>query len=631
MNTDYSAPPATSTLLRIATAGSVDDGKSTLVGRLLYDSKALHEDQVAALTRLAQSRGLDEPDLALLTDGLRAEREQGITIDVAYRYFATPRRTFIIADTPGHVQYTRNMVTGASTAHLAIVLVDARNGVVTQSRRHGFIAALLRTPHVLLAVNKMDLVDYDEVTFRAIAHTYAEFAQQVGIPALTCIPIAALQGDNVVERSAHMHWYRGPSLLEHLETVEIPADVLPRDLRLPVQLALRPHAQFRGVAGQIASGRIEPGDAVRVLPSGARSRVRSVLVGGSEVKAAEAGDSVVVTLEDDVDAGRGDLIVQDGREPEVTDRIESTLCWLGEEPLDPRREYILQHTTHTTYARLDAGQDGIERIDVDTLARMQVATLALNEIGRAWLRTAQPLAFDPYAANRVTGAFILIDPHTHNTVAAGMIERATPRPDALRHLVWEEAAVALEEREARNGHAGAVLWFTGLSGAGKSTLAQRVERRLFALGAHTFRLDGDNVRHGLNADLGFDDAGRRENIRRVANVARLAQEHGAIVLCTFISPFRADRAAARALLPEGRFLEIYVRCGLEECERRDPKGLYARARRGEIPQFTGISSPYEEPDAPEIVADTAQYDAETLADQILRALRSRGIMNTEEF
>jgi bifunctional enzyme CysN/CysC len=627
-------------LLRIATAGSVDDGKSTLVGRLLYDSKALHDDQLEALARVASERGQGAPDLALITDGLRAEREQGITIDVAYRYFSTPRRSFIIADTPGHLQYTRNMVTGASTADLAIVLVDARRGVVTQSRRHGFISALLRIPHMLVAVNKMDLAGYAERAFRAVEEEFSAFIARLG-PALAprslaFVPLSALHGDNVVSRSARMPWYGGPSLVELLEGVA--AQPVPDGdrLRLPVQLALRPHQDFRGFAGQIVAGRVALGDAVRVLPAGHASRIAGIHLGGEAVSAAGRGDAVVVELADAVDVGRGDMLVPPGGAAQVAARFECTLCWLGEEPLDPRTDYLLQHTTRQTTARVTAL---LHRVDVDTLAQEAAATLELNDVGAAQIKTAVPLCFDPYDADRATGSLILIDPRTHNTVAAGLIRRALPearpapagrtlagRTLAGYTVVWEAAPVGRAEREARNGHRAAVLWFTGLSGAGKSTIAAALERRLFGLGCQTVRLDGDNVRHGLNGDLGFGDADRAENIRRAAHVAQLAFEHGQIVLCTFISPFRADRALARGLLPEGRFLEIYVACRLDECARRDPKGLYARARRGEIGHFTGISSPYEEPLAPEFVAQSDAMGVDEIVTGIVDTLRRRGIL-----
>jgi bifunctional enzyme CysN/CysC len=656
-------------LLRIATAGSVDDGKSTLIGRLLYDSKAIHEDQLQAIARASRQRGDAAVDLALLTDGLRAEREQGITIDVAYRYFATPRRKFIIADTPGHIQYTRNMVTGASTAELAIVLVDARKGVVTQSRRHGFLAALLQIPHIVVAVNKMDLVDFREEVYRDIVDEYSAFAARLAVRGLDFIPISALLGDNVVNESAHMPWYRGPSLVHFLENVQVGATRNVVDFRFPVQLALRPHQGFRGFAGLVASGTIAPGEEIAVLPSGRTSRVRTIVAGDEVVPVAEPGASVVLTLEDEIDVSRGDMIVRRSSLPQVADALECVLCWLGEEPLNPQRGYWLQHTTRQVRAFVT---DVAYRIDVDTLQRELADTLQLNEIGHVHIHTAQPLFYDPYVVNRATGSFILVDPFSHNTVAAGLIRRraagAAGADEAGRwrqvrghvgeldethlaqgangkfngdhpaggaparnvgrssNVVWQGTPITREERATRNGHQAAVLWFTGLSGAGKSTLAHLLERRLFALGCQTFALDGDNVRHGLNGDLGFAQADRQENIRRVAEVARLAFDHGQIALCTFISPLAADRDRARALLPAGRFLEIHVRCDLEECRRRDPKGLYERALRGEIADFTGVSAPYEEPVNPELVVDTGRETPETIVETILGELVRRAII-----
>lgn len=618
-------------LLRFTTAGSVDDGKSTLIGRLLLDSKAILEDQMAAIERASRNRGDPYLDLALLTDGLRAEREQGITIDVAYRYFATPRRKFIIADTPGHIQYTRNMVTGASTADLAVILIDARNGVVTQSKRHGFIASLLGIPHIVVAVNKMDLVGYRQEVFEAIAAEYRAFASKLNVPDLTFIPISALRGDNVVTPSPAMPWYDGPTLLHHLEHVHVGAGRNLVDFRFPVQMAIRSHPDFRGYAGQIASGTIMPGEEVLVLPSGQMSRVREIIVYGRTLAEAAAGDSVVLRLADEIDVSRGDMIVRRHNLPLVADRLECTLCWMNEEPLRLGVPYIVQHTTRQVIGQITTLN---YRIDVDTLHREPAATLQLNEIGRVLLETARPLYCDPYVMNRATGGFILIDPSTNNTVAAGMIRRAAqngivalqpPRPHSS-DVAWEEATISRAAREARNGHAAAVLWLTGLSGSGKSTVARLLERRLFTQGVQTFRLDGDNVRHGLNGDLGFSPADRQENIRRVAEVAKLAFEHGAVVLCTFISPFRRDRDFARSLIPAGRFFEIYVKCSVATCEARDPKGLYARARRGEIPEFTGVSSPYEEPTAPELIADTETRSAEEIVEEILALLRARGIL-----
>ena len=620
-------------LLRFTTAGSVDDGKSTLIGRLLLDSKAILEDTLAAMERASKQRGDPYLDLALLTDGLRAEREQGITIDVAYRYFSTPRRKFIIADTPGHVQYTRNMVTGASTAELAIVLIDARKGVLTQSKRHGFLASLLQIPHILVAVNKMDLVDFDESTFQAIVEDYRGFASKLAVQDIAFIPISALLGDNVVNRGVNMPWYDGPSLLHHLEHVNVGAGRNLVDFRFPVQMALRPHQDFRGFAGQIASGSITPGEEVVALPSGRTSRVRKISTYGGELAEASAGDSVVIVLEDELDVSRGDMLVRRHNLPQVASRFECILCWMNEEPLNPEGTYLLQHTTRQVRATISELN---YRIDVDTLHREPAQTLQLNEIGRVQLTTSQPLFFDPYQINRATGGFILIDPYTHNTVAAGMIRGQaqelddiaprTPERPKSSNVVWESTAIMRAAREERNGHQAAMLWFTGLSGSGKTTVARLLERRLFAVGAQTFYLDGDNVRHGLNGDLGFSAADRQENIRRVAEVARLAFDHGAIVICTFISPFARDRKFARSLLPEGRFIEIFTKCDIELCKRRDPKGLYAKALRGEIQEFTGISSPYEAPTAAELVIETDLVSAEDAVEQIIGELTQRGII-----
>ncbi|MEZ4860943.1 MAG: sulfate adenylyltransferase subunit CysN [Caldilineaceae bacterium] len=623
-------------LLRFSTAGSVDDGKSTLIGRLLYDSKAIFEDQMEAVERASLQRGDAYVDLALLTDGLRAEREQGITIDVAYRYFATPKRKFIIADTPGHIQYTRNMVTGASTAELAIILIDARKGVVTQSKRHGFIASLLQIPHILVAVNKMDLVDYDQHAYARIVAEYSDFAAKLAFRDLTFIPISALKGDNVVHKSEQMPWYDGPSLLHHLEHVNVGASQNLVDFRFPVQTVIRPHQDFRGFAGQIASGSISPGEEVVVLPAGRSSRVKSIVTYEGELDEAIAGDSVILTLEDEIDVSRGDMIVRKNNLPQVANQLECTICWMNEEPMNPSGSYILQHSTRRVRAFINELN---YRIDVDTLHRESVETLRLNEIGRVKLTTTQPLFFDSYQLNRGTGNFILIDPHTNTTVAAGMIRRRArtldevvpqqPERQRSSNVVWESSQITRGARERQNGHSAAVLWFTGLSGSGKSTVARQLEKRLFELGCRTFYLDGDNVRHGLNGDLGFSDADRKENIRRVAEVAHLGFEHGNLTLCTFISPFSADRDFARTLIPPGRFIEIYVKCDIEVCKRRDPKGLYARALRGEIKEFTGISSPYEEPVRPELVIETDVHSTEESITQILEYLVRQGMIKGE--
>lgn len=626
-------------ILRFSTAGSVDDGKSTLIGRLLYDSKAIFEDQLQAIEQASSARGDAAVELALLTDGLRAEREQGITIDVAYRYVTTPRRKFIIADTPGHIQYTRNMVTGASTTELAIVLVDARKGVLTQSKRHTFIASLLQIPHLVVAVNKMDLVGYSEDVYKQIVADYNAFVGRLNVRDVVYIPISALHGDNVVRQSDTMPWYDGTTLLHHLETVNIGANRNSIDFRLPVQYVIRPHQNFRGFAGQIVSGRVAIGDEVVSLPTGLRSQVSAIWRGEENCERASVGDSVVLTLSDEIDISRGDMLVRVRNLPHKSNQIDATLCWVNEEPMHPRGSYWLQHSTRQVRAFL---QDLNYRINVDTMHREAADILQLNEIGRVQITTTQPLFFDSYQINRATGSFILIDPHTNNTVAAGMIRDRARRVSELverteqnerqrsDNVVWEQTDITLPMRETLNGHQAAVLWFTGLSGAGKSTISQALEQRLYGLGVRTFSLDGDNVRHGLNGDLGFSPQERMENIRRVAEVAKLAFEHGNIVLCTFISPYAADRAVARSLVPEGRFWEVYVKCDLSVCQQRDPKGLYARALQGEIPNFTGITAPYEEPQQPEIVVETDLHTAAALSAKILQELMRAGVVSPKE-
>ena len=626
-------------ILRFSTAGSVDDGKSTLIGRLLYDSKAIFEDQLQAIEQASSARGDAAVELALLTDGLRAEREQGITIDVAYRYVTTPRRKFIIADTPGHIQYTRNMVTGASTTELAIVLVDARKGVLTQSKRHTFIASLLQIPHLVVAVNKMDLVGYSEDVYKQIVADYNAFVGRLNVRDVVYIPISALHGDNVVRQSDTMPWYDGTTLLHHLETVNIGANRNSIDFRLPVQYVIRPHQNFRGFAGQIVSGRVAIGDEVVSLPTGLRSQVSAIWRGEENCERASVGDSVVLTLSDEIDISRGDMLVRVRNLPHKSNQIDATLCWVNEEPMHPRGSYWLQHSTRQVRAFL---QDLNYRINVDTMHREAADILQLNEIGRVQITTTQPLFFDSYQINRATGSFILIDPHTNNTVAAGMIRDRARRVSELverteqnerqrsANVVWEQTDITLPMRETLNGHQAAVLWFTGLSGAGKSTISQALEQRLYGLGVRTFSLDGDNVRHGLNGDLGFSPQERMENIRRVAEVAKLAFEHGNIVLCTFISPYAADRAVARSLVPEGRFWEVYVKCDLSICQQRDPKGLYARALQGEIPNFTGVTAPYEEPQQPEIVVETDLHTAAALSAKILQELMRAGVVSPKE-
>ena len=627
--------PISSDLLRFTTAGSVDDGKSTLIGRLLYDAKSIFEDQMEAMERASQGRGDAYLDLALLTDGLRAEREQGITIDVAYRYFATPRRKFIIADTPGHIQYTRNMVTGASTAELAIILVDARKGVLTQSKRHAFLSTLLQIPHLVVAVNKMDLVEYREDVFDRIVEDFREFSAKLDVQDVVYIPMSALLGDNVVDKSEKMPWYDGSTLLHHLETVNTGTTRNAVNFRFPVQYVIRPTQDFRGYAEQVASGRVAVGEEVVVLPSGLSSRVASLVTFDGEQAEAEAGESIVITLEDNIDVSRGNMLVRTRNLPHKSNRLDVTLCWMSETPLDPKASYWLQHTTRMVRALVSELN---YRIDVDTMHREQTDTLQLNEIGRVQLTTTEPLFFDPYQLNRTTGNFILIDPYTNSTVAAGMIRDRSRQVDELvdvtsrgerpasENVLWEQGTISRAMRETLNGHKGAVLWLTGLSGSGKSTISRLLEQRLYRMGCHTFYLDGDNLRHGLNGDLGFAPEARKENIRRVGEVAKLAFEHANLVLCTFISPYTADRDFARSLLPEGRFFEIYVKCDIEVVKRRDPKGLYARALAGEIKGFTGIDAPYEEPVHPELVVETDLHSADELVEQILDSLRRAGIV-----
>ncbi len=625
-------------LLRFTTAGSVDDGKSTLIGRMLYDTKSLFEDQIAQVEQTSHDRGDAYVDLALFTDGLRAEREQKITIDVAYRYFATPRRKFIIADTPGHIQYTRNMVTGASTAELAIVLIDARKGVQTQSKRHGFIATLLRIPHIVVAVNKMDLVGYDEAVYDNIVNEYSDFIAKLNPQDVTFIPVSALVGDNVVEKSDNMPWYGGPALLHHLEHVNVGASQNVVDFRYPVQYVLRPNQDFRGYAGQVASGRISPGEDVVVFPAGLESKIKEIVTLGGNVAEGTAGDAVTLTLADEIDISRGDMIVRKGNLPQKSNNIDATVCWMSEAPLDTGKTYQLQHTTRlvrTIVTKINY------RIDVDTMHREEAETLRLNEIGRIQLTTTQPLFYDSYAINRATGSFILIDPASNNTVAAGMIRGESRDVDDLldvrsdtqarrrqrsENIVWEAGALTLEERETLNGHRAAVLWFTGLSGSGKSTVANHLERELYRRGVHTMALDGDSLRHGLNGDLGFSAQDRAENIRRVAEVAALGFSHANVMLCSVISPYQRDRDYARSIVPNGRFFEIYTKCDLQVLKRRDPKGLYARALSGEIKNFTGITAPYEEPEHAELVVETDVDSPDTIVAKLLTLLEDAGII-----
>ena len=606
----------TKPLLRFITCGSVDDGKSTLIGRLLYDSKRLFDDQLATLTADSKRHGTraGEIDYALLLDGLAAEREQGITIDVAYRYFDTERRKFIVADCPGHEQYTRNMATGASTADLAVVLVDARKGLLTQTRRHSYIVSLLGIRHVVLAVNKMDLVDYDQAVYDEIVGGYQALAAQLGIGQVTCIPLSALHGDNLSLQSQAMPWYRGPRLLEHLETLDISTQDTRVGLRLPVQYVNRPHQNFRGFAGTIAAGITHPGDEVIVLPSGRRSHVASLFVGEREVELARAGQAVTLTLADEIDVSRGDVIAAAGDPPQVADQFAAHLLWMDDAALLPGRPYWLKIGARTVAATVSEIK---HRIDVNTQEHLAAKRLELNEVAYVNLSLDESIAFAPYAENRALGGFILIDRHSNNTVAAGTLDFALRRAGNVH---WQHLEVDKAARARIKGQSPQVLWFTGLSGAGKSTIANLVDKRLHALGYHTFLLDGDNVRHGLNRDLGFTDEDRVENIRRVAEVARLMADAGLIVLVSFISPFRAERQMARARFEEGEFLEIFVDVPLQVAEQRDAKGLYRKARAGEIPNFTGIDSPYEVPEHAELHLPAGIESPETLAAQVLEKL-----------
>ncbi len=615
-------------LLRFITCGSVDDGKSTLIGRLLHDAALIYEDHLDAIARDSARFGTtgDAPDLALLVDGLQAEREQGITIDVAYRYFSTEKRKFVIADTPGHEQYTRNMATGASTAQAAVLLVDARHGVQPQTIRHTRIVTLLGIRHLVLAINKMDLVDWRRERFDAIHDDVRDVLAKLGVEdaTLTAIPLSALHGDNVVHASPHTPWYAdagGVPLMEHLETLDARPDRRGDDLRLPVQLAVRPDATFRGYAGTLASGTIAVGDEVMILPARTRSRVARVLGVDGDVPRAAAPHPVTITLEDERDVSRGDLITHPGRAPSVATRVEADLVWMAEAPLRPGVPYDVKLATKTTGAAVAALHHrlNLTTLETEPAEDDEGPALHLNEVGAATLTFTAPVAFDPYEAVPATGAFILIDRIDDVTVGAGMIRGAARREDARRapNVAWQTTHVDRAVRAAQKGQTPRVVWFTGLSGAGKSTLADALERRLVGLGKHTYLLDGDNVRHGLNRDLGFDDAGRVENVRRIGEVAKLMTDAGLIVLTAFISPFREDRRSVREMLDPGRFVEVFVDVPLDVAEARDPKGLYARARAGDIRDFTGIDSPYERPHDPEVVIDGVATPVEEAVDHLV--------------
>jgi bifunctional enzyme CysN/CysC len=611
---------AQKSLLRFLTCGSVDDGKSTLIGRLLYDSKLILEDQLASLERDSVRHGTtgEDLDLALLVDGLEAERQQGITIDVAYRFFTTNRRAFIVADTPGHEQYTRNMATGASNADLAVILIDARKGVLTQTKRHSYICSLLGVRHLVLAVNKIDLMDYDEAVFDRIVADYRAFAETLGFTSIVPVPMSARHGDNVTIRSTKTPWFTGPTLIEHLETIDVDSDTAAKPFRFPVQWVNRPNLDFRGFSGTIASGTVRPGDRVTVAASGRETAVARIVTFDGDVAEARAGDAVTLTLADEVDIARGDLLAPPTERPEVADQFAAHVIWMGDEALLPGRPYLMRIGTRYVPVKITTLK---HKVDIDTLDHLAARTLSLNEIGVCNLSATSPVAFDAYADNRETGAFILIDRYTNATVGAGMIEFGLRRAANIHR---QALLVGRADHEQLNGHKPAVLWFTGLSGSGKSTIANLVERQLHDRGVRTFLLDGDNVRHGLNRDLGFSDADRVENVRRVGEVAKLFVEAGTIVLCSFISPFRAERRMVRELFAADEFLEVFVDTPLEDCIARDPKGLYAKALDGKIANFTGVSSPYEPPEHAELVLATAALAPEAAAEAVIAELELRG-------
>jgi len=618
---DYLVAQEKKSLLRFLTCGSVDDGKSTLIGRLLSDTRQIFEDQLAALERDSRKHGTtgEEVDFALLVDGLEAEREQGITIDVAYRFFATPKRKFIVADTPGHEQYTRNMATGASTADLAIVLVDARQGVLRQTRRHSIIASLLGIRHIVVAVNKIDLVGFDEAVFAKIAEDYRAFAADLGFKSIVPIPLSARYGDNVTARSPRMNWYAGPTLIGHLETVAVDDEALALPFRFPVQYVNRPNLDFRGFAGTIASGSVAEGDEIVVAKSGTSARVKRIVTRDGDLKEAVAGQAVTLVLDEEIEVSRGNMLVAAAARPQVADQFAANIVWFDEQALLPGRSYILRTATDQASATVSELK---HRLNVNDFAHEAAKSLAMNEVGVVSIATRAPIVFDPFAQNRATGAFILVDRITNATVGAGMILHPLRRAENIH---WQSLDVGKRARADMKNQRPAVLWFTGLSGSGKSTIANLLEKKLHATGRHTYLLDGDNVRHGLNRDLGFTDADRVENIRRVAEVAKLMADAGLIVIVSFISPFKAERRMARELMVGGEFVEVFVDTPFEECARRDPKGLYARALKGEIKNFTGVDSPYEAPENPEVRLKTLGRTPEDMVDILDRWLAERDL------
>ena len=611
-------------LLRFITCGSVDDGKSTLIGRLLWDSKLIFEDQLAALESDSKKVGTQggEIDYALLLDGLQAEREQGITIDVAYRFFSTDKRKFIVADTPGHEQYTRNMATGASNADVAVMLVDARKGILTQTKRHSYIVSLVGIRNVVVAVNKMDLVDYDQSTFDAIEAEYREFAKDLGFDSITCVPISALAGDNIINESPKTTWYEGPTLMHYLETIQVASDLPSLPFRMPVQWVNRPNLDFRGFSGTIEAGTIKPGDEIAVPASGQTSTVDKIVTMDGDLDQAFAGQAVTITLNDEIDISRGDMLVDPKSRPDYADQMEAKIIWMNDEELLPGRSYMIKFGSQTAGAQIS---DLKYKVNVNTLEHTAAKTLELNEVGVCNLALDRNVAFDPYKASQGTGRFILIDRYSNATVGVGMIDFALRR---ATNVHWQSMDVGKDQRAERKGQKACVLWFTGLSGSGKSTIANLVEKKLYSLHKHTYSLDGDNVRHGLNKDLGFSDADRVENIRRIGEAAKLFVDAGIITLTSFISPFKSERKMARDLLEDGEFIEIFVDTPLEICEERDVKGLYAKARVGDLPNFTGISSPYEAPENPEIHIDGANLSAEDAAELVVKKLEEYGILAT---